>query len=83
MAYTEESYDSDMTHSYRLIEGWLIRYPLMTHCVKGVPSDSVSHSSSLSNNQSFWDNFPIILKFDANRTSYLFGHVMTRSFHDF
>ena len=26
---TEELYDSDMTHSYRLTEGRLIRYPLI------------------------------------------------------
>ena len=27
----ERPYDSDMTHSYRLTEGRLIRYPLNTH----------------------------------------------------
>ena len=26
---TEKPYDSDMTHSYRLTEDWLIRYPVL------------------------------------------------------
>jgi len=33
----EEPYDSDMTHSYRLTEGRLIRYPLLGHLISGGP----------------------------------------------
>ena len=33
----EEPYDSDMTHSYRLTEGRLIRYPLLRIWMDGVP----------------------------------------------
>ena len=33
---TEEPYDSDMTHSYRLTEGRLIRYPLCPIRVNGL-----------------------------------------------
>jgi len=32
----EEPYDSDMTHSYRLTEGRLIRYPLQRGRLIGV-----------------------------------------------
>jgi len=35
----EEPYDSDMTHSYRLTEGRLIRYPLLQNECKGSPFD--------------------------------------------
>ena len=33
----EELYDSDMTHSYRLTEGRLIRYPMSRIGVNGLP----------------------------------------------
>ena len=43
----EEPYDSDMTHSYRLTEGRLIRYPLIHIQAEGVPMRSVVESVAL------------------------------------
>ena len=41
----EEPYDSDMTHSYRLTEGRLIRYPL-THSESDMSGNSTAKTNS-------------------------------------